>query len=156
MPMPAMRTMIDMSWSYPKFVLFRDRQPVFSAIALHSPETLTIDDRDGAERVSGEAVGSAYFSLIGARPAIGRGFLPSEDSIGAGNSVAVVSDAFWRSRLGADANPLGRTIEIGGTKAVRRRNAAVGLRAERRRAVVGANHERATSGGLEMSAYTTR
>ncbi len=116
MPMPAMRTMVDMSWSYPKFVLFRDRQPVFSAIALHSPETLTIDDRDGAERVSGEAVGSAYFSLIGARPAIGRGFLASEDSIGAGNSVVVVSDAFWRSRLGADANPLGRMIEIGGTK----------------------------------------
>ena len=116
MPMPAMRTMVDMSWSYPKFVLFRDRQPVFSAIALHSPETLTIDDPDGAERVSGEAVGSAYFSLIGARPMIGRGFLPAEDSIGAGNSVVVVSDAFWRSRLGADAHPLGRTIEIGGTK----------------------------------------
>jgi predicted permease len=116
MPLPAMRTMVDMSWSYPKFVVFRDRQPVFSAIALHSPETLSIDDRDGAERVSGEAVGSAYFALIGARPAIGRGFLPAEDSIGAGNSVVVVSDAFWRSRLGADANPLGKTIEIDGTK----------------------------------------
>src|SRR4029079_324794 len=116
MPMPAMRTMIDMSWSYPKFVLFRDRQPVFSAIALHSPETLTIDDRDGAERVPAEAVGSAYFELIGARPAIGRGFLPAEDSIGAGNAVVVVSDGFWRTRLGADPNPLARTIEIGGTK----------------------------------------
>jgi predicted permease len=116
MPMPAMRTMIDMTWSYPKFVMFRDRQPVFSEIALHSPETLTIDDRDGAERVSAEAVGSAYFRLIGARPAMGRGFLPAEDSIGGGNAVVVVSDAFWRTRLGADANPLGRTIEIGGTK----------------------------------------
>jgi predicted permease len=116
MPMPAMRTMIDMTWSYPKYVMFRDRQPVFSEIALHSPETLTIDDRDGAERVSAEAVGSAYFRLIGARPAMGRGFLPAEDSIGGGNSVVVVSDAFWRTRLGADANPLGRTIEIGGTK----------------------------------------
>src|SRR6185436_18268844 len=28
MPMAATRTMIDMSWSYPKFVMFRDRQPV--------------------------------------------------------------------------------------------------------------------------------
>ena len=118
MPMASTRSMIDMVWSYPKFVMFRDRQPVFSAIALHSPEMLTIDDRDGAERVSGEAVGSAYFGLIGARPAMGRGFLPSEDSIGGGNSVVVVSDAFWRSRLGADPNSLGRTIEIGGTKRV--------------------------------------
>lgn len=116
MPMPATRTMVDMVWSYPKFVMFRDRQPVFSAIALHSPETLTIDDRDGAERVSAEAIGSAYFSLIGAKPVIGRGFLPAEDSIGGGNSVVVVSDAFWRSRLDADPNVLGRTIEIGGTK----------------------------------------
>ena len=116
MPMPASRTMVDMVWSYPKFVMFRDRQPVFSSIALHSSETLAIDDRDGAERVSGEGVGSAYFDLLGARPTMGRGFLPAEDSVGGGNSVVVVSDAFWRARLGADPNPLGKTIDIGGTQ----------------------------------------
>ena len=116
MPLPASRGMIDMVWSYPKFLMFRDRQTVFSEIALHSAETFTIDDRDGAERVSGEAVGAAYFGLIGARAVIGRGFLPAEDSVGAGASVVVVGDAFWRTRLGSDPKPLGRTIEVSGAK----------------------------------------
>jgi putative ABC transport system permease protein len=116
MPMPASHEMIDMVWSYPKFLMFRDKQTAFSALALYSPETMTIDDADGAERVLAEAVGSAYFGLLGARPALGRGFLPAEDSIGGGESVVVVSDAFWRTRLGADPKPIGRSIEVGGTK----------------------------------------
>ncbi len=116
MPVRATQTVVDMVWSYPKYTMFRDRQTVFSALALYSSETLTIDERDGAERISGEAVGSAYFALLGARPAMGRTFVASEDSVGAGASVVVISDAFWRTRLGMDPHVIGRTVDVNGAK----------------------------------------
>jgi len=116
MPSRASRSVVDMVWSYPKYVMFRDQQRVFDAIALHSVEALTTDGTDGVERVSGEAVTSPYFALLGARPVMGRTFTTAEDSIGGGGSVVIVSDAFWRAHLGADQSAVGRLIDVSGTK----------------------------------------
>jgi len=116
MPNRASRTIVDMVWSYPKYVMFRDQQHAFDAVALHSVESLTTDGADGVERVSGEAVTSPYFGLLGARPARGRTFTSAEDSIGAGGAAVIVSDAFWRARLGADQNAVGRLIDVSGVK----------------------------------------
>ena len=58
MPNRASRAIVDMVWSYPKYVMFRDQQRVLDAIALHSVETLITDGADGVDRVSGEAVTS--------------------------------------------------------------------------------------------------
>ena len=112
MPNRSSRTIVDMVWSYPKYVMFRDQQHAFDAVALHSVESLTTDGADGVERVSGEGVTSPYFSLLGARPARGRIFTTTEDSIGAGGTAVIVSDAFWRARLGADQSAVGRLIDV--------------------------------------------
>ena len=53
MPNRASRSIVDMVWSYPKYVMFRDQQRAFDAIALHSVEALTTDGADGVERVPG-------------------------------------------------------------------------------------------------------
>ena len=116
MPSRASRTVVDMVWSYPKYVMFRDQQRAFDAIALHSVEALTIDGSDGVERVAGESVTSPYFALLGARPVMGRTFTIAEDSVGGAGSVVIVSDAFWRARLGADRNAVGRPIDVSGVK----------------------------------------
>jgi hypothetical protein len=54
-----------------------------------------------------------YFSVLGARAALGRFYTADEDQLGAGASVAVVSHAFWSRHLGGDRSVLGRPIEIG-------------------------------------------
>ncbi len=52
-----------------------------------------------------------FFSLYGlTKPELGRLLLP-EECLGEGpNSVAVISDEFWRTQLNADPKTLGRTI----------------------------------------------
>ena len=66
-----------------------------------------------APRVRVTYASARYFSLLGVRPALGRFYLESEDRLGSGAPVAVVSHAFWRHRLGGDAAVLGAPLAIG-------------------------------------------
>ena len=116
MPVQGAPQPIDMVWSYPKYVMMRERQRVFSHMALHSPETLTLMTEDGAERISGEMAGADYFRILGVEPAKGRTFSNDEDRIGGSNAVAVISDALWRSRFGARADVPGSSVTIGAVK----------------------------------------
>jgi predicted permease len=73
--------------------------------------TLT-GDRD-PERVTAARASASLFPLLGTPPALGRTFSADEDRPG-GARVAILSDGVWRSRYGADAAIVGRTIEIDG------------------------------------------
>jgi putative ABC transport system permease protein len=67
----------------------------------------------GAEpqRLQGAAGSANLFSVLRARAAIGRTFLPGEDAAGH-DHVVVLSDALWRGRFGADPNIVGKTIRL--------------------------------------------
>ena len=51
--------------------------------------------------------------LLGARPALGRGFLADEDTAGH-SAVALISDRLWRSRFATDHGILGRIVRLDG------------------------------------------
>lgn len=116
MPRSNMRDMVDMTWSYPKFVFLRDHQRAFASLALYSPETDIVTWPDGAERLPGEAVSASYFALLGFAPEIGRSFSPAEDRIGGPSAVAIVSDRLWRTRFGARHDVVGQVITVAGAK----------------------------------------
>ncbi len=54
-----------------------------------------------------------FFSILGARPLLGRTILP-EDEAGRGASVILLSHALWKRRFGADPTIVGRTIHLDG------------------------------------------
>ena len=62
-----------------------------------------------AERLSTLLVSHQYFSVMSARPRLGRFFLPEEDRDGR-DDVIVLSDAFWRGKFHADPGVVGRSI----------------------------------------------
>jgi putative ABC transport system permease protein len=68
---------------------------------------------DRPERVYGSIVSAGFFSTLGVRPEIGRGFRTGDDADGA-PPLAVLSDAFWRRRLGGDRMVIGKTLNIQG------------------------------------------
>ena len=70
--MPRDGDRVDMTWSYPKFRLFRERQRVFSALALHSPETVVVSGDEGAQRLPAEMASAELFAMLGATPLLGR------------------------------------------------------------------------------------
>jgi len=68
---------------------------------------------DGAERTRLPAlrVSANFFDVLGVRPQLGRTFLPGED-INGGPRAVVLTDAFWRTRMGGDPGVLGRTLML--------------------------------------------
>ena len=56
---------------------------------------------------------TAFFSILGVQPKLGRGFLTAEEQPGSGK-VFLASDALWRRSFGADPHALGRTFLLDG------------------------------------------
>lgn len=98
--------------SPPDFVDFRASIPAaeFAATAPWTPAA-TGDRRP--ERLRGLRVSANWFSLLGARAARGRTLAPDEEKPGR-DRVAVISDALWRRRYGADPGTVGRTLVLDG------------------------------------------
>jgi predicted permease len=66
-----------------------------------------------ADRVDGLRVSHDYFRVLGVTPALGRAFLPEEDTPG-GAPVAVLSHGFWTRRFGGNPGMVGNTIRLDG------------------------------------------
>lgn len=97
-------------WSYPKFRLLRDADPLLE-VAAWVPVDLNLTDGDAAERVTAELVSPAYFRVLGVRPAAGRTFSAQEAAPGA-PAVAVLGHGLWQRRFGADPGVVGRTVRL--------------------------------------------
>ena len=86
---------------------------VFENVAIYENTTFSITGHGEPERVSAAAASASLFKVLRVNAARGRAFLPGDDAVGA-PSVAVLSDAFWRHRFGADSSIIGQTIGING------------------------------------------
>jgi putative ABC transport system permease protein len=96
----------------PKEVLaWQQFKGAFSEQAAYSFEEGTLTGREAAELVNCGRVTTSFFSMFGAAPRLGRGFLPEEDRPG-GPPVAVLSHRLWQRHFGGDTNILGQTITL--------------------------------------------
>ncbi len=95
--------------SYPDFADLRARQTSFEGLlaATLSPASLT--DGGAPTRVLVEWLTPDAFDVLGLRPALGRALQADDDTA---PEVALVSDALWRRRFGADPGLLGRTLHV--------------------------------------------
>ena len=66
-----------------------------------------------ATRAAGALVSGNYFSLLGVRPAIGRFFLPDEETVEDAQKLAVLGFGYWQRQYGGHGDVLGKTIEVG-------------------------------------------
>ena len=64
-------------------------------------------------RVQGARITANLFPVLGVSPALGRGFSSDEEKFG-NHRVALLSDALWQRRYGADPGLIGRSITLGG------------------------------------------
>jgi putative ABC transport system permease protein len=67
------------------------------------------------ENLQGAGVTRNLFAMIGAKPALGRVFLPEEDRPG-GPRVVLISHGLWKRRFGGDRALIGRDILLNGEK----------------------------------------
>ena len=104
------------SWtSYPDYIDFERQAESFESLAAWSGQSATLTAYGGDPvRVSVGQVTWNLFSMLGAGPAMGRGFLEEEDQLGAAD-VLVLSHAFWTNRLGADPDVVGKSLSLDDT-----------------------------------------
>ena len=98
--------------SYPYFEQLRTRSRTLAEIAMWSKVSLTVQAGDEGAPAYGELVSTTYFATLGARPAVGRFFLPEEGRTPLTHPVIVLSNAFWQRWFDGDPAVVGRTITV--------------------------------------------
>jgi predicted permease len=106
------RDLDELPYSVPRFWHYRDGQTVFSGLAAENNVGVTLTGLGEPVQLSGTSVTANYFDVLGVRPIRGRLFLPEEEMTA---NVAMITESFWRNRLGGDPNVLGRSITLNET-----------------------------------------
>ncbi|HTK29037.1 MAG TPA: ABC transporter permease [Vicinamibacterales bacterium] len=97
--------------SYPDYRDFRDRATLLDGVIAFKERPLGLGEGDRAERIWSLLVSGNYFDVLGVKPLLGRFFEGAERSDAFDQApVAVVGEAAWRSRFGADPGIVGRRI----------------------------------------------
>src|SRR5436309_23953 len=102
---------VDFPLSAPRFTHFRDGQTIFDGFAGENGIAATVTGLGDPFQVPIFKTTSNYFDVLGVRATRGRTFLPQEEE---GADVAVVTDRFWKGRLGGDPNLIGRALTLDG------------------------------------------
>lgn len=104
-------------FAWPDYVDIRESARTLAGVAAATRVDLGIAADDGLiQPVAGELVSGNYFGVLGVGAALGRTFVAEEAGVSTRHAVAVVSDAFWRGRLGADPAVLGRSLDLNGER----------------------------------------
>ena len=123
LPYPSAERLVYLGESDPKaegisvtwvnYQHWRKENHSFEEMAGFRTAHLSLTGRGEALFTRAGLVTSGFFSLVGAKPLLGRVFGPSEDRPGAAPTL-VLGYQFWASKLGADPRVLGATLALDG------------------------------------------
>ncbi len=102
-------------FSYPDYRKLRESNRSLRGLLAYAPARLEMEGDGESDLIEAAFVSDNYFSVLGLFPARGRFFEERGDDSSPGPPVAVVSEAFLRTRLGG-ADPVGRTIRLNGVE----------------------------------------
>jgi putative ABC transport system permease protein len=97
-------------WDFQRLSRSLDNMAIFDSAGRGYNLSAT-GNRQEAEQVSGLRVSAGFFSVLGAKPLLGRTFLPEEETLGKDREV-VLSYGLWKTRYGGDASLVGKTIRV--------------------------------------------
>jgi len=123
LPFPAPSRLVSITQFYPSFkqsvvigaayLDWRDGLRAPAPLAAYSMADYTAAGPDGAERLTAALVSKEFFGVLGVKPSAGRAFTAEEDQPG-NDAVAIVSEGFWRDRLGRDPDLARHRLDLDG------------------------------------------
>jgi predicted permease len=99
--------------SFPNFRDWRDKNDAFEAMAAYRYRLFTLTGGEGAESFLGLECTDQLFSVLRARPLLGRTFVAGEDRPGR-ERVVVISHDLSRGRFHEDPGVIGRRVTLDG------------------------------------------
>lgn len=103
----------DDGCSLPNYYERRGQLAAFAGLAAYREGSAIVGETGATEHERILRVTPDFFSTLGTGPALGRAFSDDETRYESEN-VAMVTDTFWRQRLGADPAVIGRTVRVNG------------------------------------------
>lgn len=122
LPFPAAGRLVSVYNTYPKagvpndgcslanYYERRGQIPAFSGVAVYRDATAVVGEAGTTEQVPVTRVSPDFFSTLGLGPR-GRVFTEAE-TLNGKNDAAILTDGYWRQRLGADPGVIGRSIRV--------------------------------------------
>ncbi|HSC26511.1 MAG TPA: ABC transporter permease [Vicinamibacterales bacterium] len=104
----------QLTTSYPDYLDIRNGADALSGVAANAYVRGILSTGERPVLVTGEAVTSNYFDVLGIRPPIGRGFREDEDRTPGGTAVVVLGHGIWQDRFGGRADVVGEPIKLSG------------------------------------------
>jgi len=101
------------STSYLNYRDIHDQSRLLEQVAGYSQDVSVVETGDTSESVIAPRVTPNLFSMLAARPLLGRVFNDAEGKAG-GPGVAILSEGLWRGNFHGDPGIVGRIIRIGG------------------------------------------
>jgi predicted permease len=98
--------------SYPDFLDFQTKNSTFADMAAYRIESAGLSTGSAAYQCWYYRVSGSYFDLLGVQPALGRFFHASDEHGPNSAPFIVLSNAFWRSHLGADPRIVGSVVDV--------------------------------------------
>jgi putative ABC transport system permease protein len=96
------------------YLSWKEQTQTFDQLGALQFGTFTLSGRGDPETYTGALITSSLIPMLGLQALAGRTFSPDDDKIGA-PPVALISQALWTSRFGADPSIIGRPATLNGT-----------------------------------------
>jgi predicted permease len=100
--------------SYTNYYERRGNIPALASLSLYREGGEVVGDPGSTEQVAVMRITPDFFATLGVNLALGRTFTEEEAVVADNNGVLILTDAFWRQRLNADPNVLGRDVLVNG------------------------------------------
>lgn len=107
---------IPQDWPSPgQYNDLKTQNHVFDEMALVIDQSSTLTGRTQAERIDAITASSTLLDMLGAKPLLGRAFLPEEDTPGK-PGAAVLTYGLWKRLFGGDPQVLGKSLTLDATQ----------------------------------------
>src|SRR3954462_1848 len=103
------RGAVQFSDAYPNYLLLRQGQHSFSAVATLVQLSASWDDHGQVRQLAAARTTASFVPTVGVRPFLGRSFTAQEEGPSPAN-VVMVSFGLWSTSMGGDRGVVGKTM----------------------------------------------
>lgn len=117
LPFPDSEKLVNLTGVYPTgaFVAMRQQVRTVDLAAFAADHPFTLTGVGEPVRLYAALVSAELFTILGARPALGRVFRTGEDLVGQPPAV-ILSHVLWEQRFASDPSVVGRSIALDGVR----------------------------------------
>jgi predicted permease len=98
------------AWSPETFQAVASQDQVIAAAGMYTSNNMILMEQGIPENIRAELLMPSLLAMLGVKPQLGRLFV--EDDAQRDLPVALLSDAIWRQRFGADSGVVGRSVRL--------------------------------------------